>query len=225
MDVDWIVGVFVFIVFVAWSFSYYFALFEESENQFEIAVEIERNKIVDFLSVDVYESPVKYNSPGSVNDGVLKAKSVWYSGEKDSTKVFSGSEALPCRISGDDLYWQANLTNGFNYFKIQIANVNATLNCSGTFSISSSNLTTPWAFEKKTMLSLSKVYEMANMSYDGFRYLLGLNEDFKIKVERTGGDIEYGRSIPSGPVNVNSKEIERKIFETSEIANITIAVW
>ncbi|MEE9323208.1 MAG: hypothetical protein V3U72_01560 [Candidatus Aenigmarchaeota archaeon] len=227
MDIDWIVGIFVFIIFVGWSFSFYLTLFEKSENQFEIAARMERGKIMDFLLVDVYEVPVKCDSPGAVNNGILNTSSIWYHGEKNSTKVFSGSELLPCRISGDNLYWQANLTNGFNYFRIQIADVNETMNCSGTFGISASNLTIPWVFERNTMISLTKINEMNNMNYDVFRDSLGLNEDFMIKVDMPGGDtdIDYGKSIPSGPLNVNSKEMGREIFETLEIANITVAVW
>ncbi len=225
MDVDWIVGILVFLIFVGWAFSYYFALFEEKGDQLGLSAEIEREKITDFLSVDVYESPVKYDSPGSVSDGVLKAKSVWYAGEKNSTRVFSGGDSLPCRVSGDDLYWQADLASGYNYFTIQVADVDEAMNCSGTFGISSSNLTVPWAFERKTMLSLSRINEMEGMDYGVFRDSLGLSEDFRIKVEREAGDIEYGKSIPEGAVNVNSKESQKRVFESSEIVNVTIAVW
>ena len=225
MDVDWIVGIMVFLVFVGWAFSYYFALFEEEGSQFGFVAEIEREKIMDFLSADVYEAPVKYDSPDVVNNGVLKAKSVWYSGEKNSTRVFSGDQSLPCRVSGDDLYWEADLASGSNYFRIQIADVNETMNCTGTFGISSFNLTIPWAFEKRTVLSLTKMNEMENTEYEAFRGSLGLNEDFRIKAEKSGGDTEYGKSIPEGAVNVNSKESRNLAFETSEIVNVTIAIW
>jgi hypothetical protein len=225
MDVDWIVGIFVFILFVAWSFSFYLAIFQEGGNQFEIAAGTERNKITEFLSVDVHEAPVKYDSPGAVSSGVLKAKSVWYSGEKNSTRVFSGDESLPCRISGGDLYWQADLAGGYNYFSIQTASVNTTLNCTGTFGISPFNLTTPWAFEKKTMLSLTRVSEMVNTSYGEFRDSIGLSGDFRIDVKMAGEDIGYGKSIPEGAINVNSKEFRKRLFETSETVNVTIALW
>lgn len=225
MEIDSIIGIFVFLVFVAWAFSYYFALFEEEGDQLGLVAEIEREKITDFLSVNVYESPVKYDSPNDVNNGVLKAKSVWYSGEKSSTRIFSGEQSLPCRISGDDLYWEADITSGSNYFRIQIADVNETMNCSGTFGISDSNLTIPWAFEKKTTLSLTRINEMESTDYDEFRDSLGINEDFRIKVGRETEDIEYGRSIPEGAINVNSKEFQNRLFETSEMVNVTIAVW
>jgi hypothetical protein len=225
MDVDSIVGIFVFLVFVTWGFSYYFMLFEESENIFGVVAGIERDKIIEYMSSDVFEIPVMYNSPDDVNNGVLKAKSIWYHGERNATNVFSGGQSLPCRVSGDDLYWESDLTTGPNYFKIQIADLEKPMNCSGTFSISSFNLTEPWVFENKKMISLTKINDMMNMSYDDFKEAISVNEDFKIKIERAGGDIEYGKSIPEGPANVVSKQMERKIFETSEIVNITVAVW
>jgi hypothetical protein len=225
MEVDWVVGIFVFLVFIGWAFSYYFAIFQENASRFETTAEAGQRNVMGFISVDVYEAPVKYYSNGPVANGVLKAKSVWYSGEKNSTMVFAGGSPLPCRIDGDDLYWQADLSAGNNYFTITTANVNTTMNCTAAFAISSFNLTVPWALERKTMVSLTRINEMANTSYDGFRNSLGMNQNFRFRMERAGGDIAYGKSGPSGPVNVNSKKTEWKIYETQEKANITVAVW
>jgi len=225
MDIDWIVGIFLFLVFVGWGLSYYFAMFSGNEVQFEQTAELERQKIMSFVAVDVYEAPVKYNSSASVSNAVLKAKSVWYSGEKNSTRVLSNENALPCRLDGDDLYWQANLAQGFNVFRIRTASVNTTANCTGTFTITSSNLTVPWALERKEMASLTKIYEMTNTTYDGFRDAIGTNMNFRFVLEAPSGDINYGKAIPSGAVNVYSKKTVMKMFETSESVNITVAVW
>lgn len=225
MEVDWIVGIFVFIVFIGWAFSYYFALFQGNASQFDVAADAGQKNVMDFIAVDVYELPVKYYSNGSVANGVLKAKSIWYSGEKNSTMVFSGDNSLPCRLDGDDLYWQADLADGYNYFTILTADANTTTNCTATFAISSFNLTIPWTLEKKTMVSLTKINGMTNMSYAETRGLLGMNQNFKLKLERAGGEISYGKSIPSGSVNVNSKKTGWKIYETQEKANVTVAVW
>lgn len=225
MDVDWVVGIMVFLIFVGWAFSYYFAIFQQGENQFEIAAATETEKVMNFIAIDVYEIPVKYNSGSAVSDAVLKAKSIWYHGGKNATRVFAGDEASPCRIDGDDLYWQADLAGGFNYFTIETADANTTMNCTGSFPISSFNLSVPWAFEKEGMLSLTKIYEMANMSYDDFRTSAGINHNLKIKIEKPSGEISYGRSAPGGPANAYSKVHQRKIFETSEWANVTVTVW
>jgi hypothetical protein len=225
MDIDWIIGVFVFIVFIGWSFSYYFAIFQDNGTGFGIAAEIGQEKIMGFAAVDVYEAPVKYYSGGAIAGGVLKAKSLWYAGEKNSTIVLSGGAPLPCIIDGNDLYWQADVAGGMNYYAIMFADANTTQNCTGTFSITEANLTSPWALEKKQMLSLAKINEMTNMSYDAFRSSIGMKQNFLILIETAGGETRYGKSVPSGPVNVNSKRTERMIFETMENANVTIAVW
>jgi hypothetical protein len=225
MDVDWVIGVFVFMVFIGWSFSYYFAVFQENSSSFVTAAAIGQEKVMGFITVDVYETPVKYYSGEAVASGVLKAKSLWYAGERNSTIVFSGSSSLPCRLDGDDLYWQTNVASGVNYYTIMFADANTTQNCTGSFGITDSNLTSPWALEKKQMLSLAKINEMTNMSYDDFRSSVSMRQNFLIKIGRQSGETKYGRSIPSGPVNVNSEKTVRRIFETSELANITIAVW
>jgi len=225
MEIDWVIGIMVFLVFIGWAFAYYFAIFQQSDMQFEIAAGIERDKVLNFISASVYEAPVIYESGEAVSGAVLKAKSVWYSGEKNATKVFSGSEALPCRIDGDDLYWQADVASGTNVFAIAMADVNTTMNCTASFAITSSNLTVPWAFEKKTMASLARLQQMNGTAYGTFKDALGINQNFRIKIEKASGGMTYGKSIPSGPVNVHSKEFGREIFETSEQANITIYVW
>jgi hypothetical protein len=225
MEIDWIVGVLVFLVFTGWAFTYYFAIFEMNKNHSEIESGLARNAITDYISTGVYEAPVKYNSPSVVSGAVLKAKSLWYNGEKNSTRVFSGGQPLGCRIDGDDIYWQSDLVQGYNVFSISVAAVNGTMNCTGTFGISSYNLTVPWAFEGKNMVSLAKIYNMTNTSYDDFRKLLNIGQNFRVTIEKGSGEMEYGKSIPYGPLDVYSKTSERKIFETSEMANITIAIW
>jgi hypothetical protein len=225
MDVDLVIGTILFLVFVGWAFSYYFAMFQQSEGQFELAAAVETERIMNFMAVDVYEAPVRYEAGSAVADAVLKAKSVWYHGEPNATRVFAGEEALPCRLDGDDLYWQADLAAGYNYFAIKTAAVNTSVNCTASFAISAYNLTVPWAFEKEKMLSLTKIYEMANMSYASFKNSSGVNQDFKISIEKASGGLEYGRSAPSGPVNVYSKKYQKRIFETAEDANVTVAIW
>jgi hypothetical protein len=225
MDADWVVGMLVFIVFTGWALSYYFAFFQADVSDFETAAEAGQSKVMDFVSVPVYEIPVRYYSNGPVTDGVLKAKSIWYSGEKNSTIVFSAGSPLPCRIDGDDLYWQADLSDGYNNFTIATADANSTANCTGAFGISSSNQTEPWVAEEGRMISLARISEMAGMEYDEFRSSLGMNQNFMFTIKSAGLETEYGKSIPSGPVDVNLKTTEWRIYETREKANVTIAVW
>lgn len=224
MDFDWIIGVFVFMFFIGWSFSYYFAMFQVQGSSFELAADSGQQKVMDFLAVDVYEAPVKYYFPDAAS-AVLKAKSLWYAGESNSTIIFHDGDALPCILEGDDVYWQDDVASGYNYYIIMFADVNTTTNCTGTFATAAANLTSPWSLEKREMISTAKISEMEGMSYSSFRSSISLRHNFMITIEKTSGNVEYGKAIPSGPVNVNSRKTERKVFETGELANITIAVW
>ncbi|MCK5020459.1 MAG: hypothetical protein KAS32_25710 [Candidatus Peribacteraceae bacterium] len=219
------VGIFVFLFFVSWGFSYYFMIFDVNTENYELLANVEESKIMDYISVNVYEAPVKYTSPTAVTAGVLIAKSIWYHGENTSTRVYDGSVKLPCRVVGDDLYWQYNLVTGENNFTIQTAELNSTMNCTGSFSVTGANLTIPWGFEKSTMISLQKINEMTSMGYSTFKNIAGVNEDFRITISAPSGDIEYGKSIPIGPITVISNELQRTVLETNEKVNITVLVW
>lgn len=226
MDVDWVVGIMIFILFTGWSFAYYSGLFGGSREDPSETLAMERDKVLDSFSVYVYRAPVVYGSQDSVADSVLKAKSVWYHGEKNSTRVYSsGGDLLPCRISGDGLYWEADVSAGENEFAIQIAEVNESMNCTGSFSISSHNLTCPRAFEKSNMLSLHLVNETTSMGYDRFRSSHGINHDFRLSLEWGNRSTVYGKALPSGPVDVVSWERETRVVEMPGMANVTVAVW
>jgi hypothetical protein len=225
MDIDLIVGIMVFLVFTGWALSYYFTIFQAGGNYFEAAADVSQDKLMGIISADVYEAPVKYYSGDAVPNGVLQAKASLYSGEKSSAMVFSGGTPLPCRIVGDDLYWQADVSAGYNYFTVTTAGVNTTSNCTASFSISASNVTTPWVFEKKTMISLAKISGMTGTGYEEFRKSQGLNHNFRIRISSPSVETIYGKSVPQGSVNVNSKTSAWKIYETGEFANVTVAVW
>jgi len=226
MDIDWVVGIMIFILFTGWSFAYYSGLFGGEGEDPSGTLAMERDKIINSFSVYAYRAHVIYESRDPENDSVLKAKSVWYHGEKNSTRVYSsGGTLVPCRISGDDLYWEADVSTGENGFTIQIADVNESRNCTASFSVSSSNLTYPWAFEKRSMVSLHLVNEMALSEYDYFRSLHDINQDFRVTLEYGGNSTVYGKSPPSGPVDIISWEREMKVIESQDMANITVAVW
>lgn len=223
MDIDWIVAIVVFLVFVGWAFSYYFTLFPENRDALKPVVEIDRDKIMDFLQTDVYTLPVKLNS-STVDNAVLKASGFWYHGTKNSTKVFQGSVSLPCMIIGDDLYWVANLSSGWNYFGIEFSGVETNLNCNSTFSLVNVTQTVPWTIERKEMISLSKINNMTNTSYEKFKKNLGIEEDFSLSLKWDGSEVNYGRKIPEVR-NVYAKKYESLMWENSKPINISMRVW
>lgn len=224
MNVDWMVAIVIFIFFAAWSFSYYAGFFKVEQESFEYFGDMVKDKIVDFLSLDIYEVPIKFNSTNSTNDTILYLEFVWPEGTKNSTRVFLDEQTLPCRITNDVIYWQANLTEGFNYFTIEFANKNESVQCSSPFSIVNENKTIPWAMEKRVLISQSKIDEMMNTNYEKFRENMGINENFRIEIENSTSVMSYGKSIPSGR-EVYVPTFKSRIWESGENVNISIAIW
>jgi len=223
MDIDWIVAIMVFLIFTGWAFSYYFTLFPESEVFLESVADIDRDKIVDFLSTSVYTVPVKLNSSGK-NNSVLNASAVWYYGARNSTKVFRDGFSLPCRIVGDNLYWLANLSSGENYFHIEFSEIETPLNCDSGFSLENVTKTIPWMLERRELVSLSKINNMTNTSYEDFKKSLGIEEELSISLEWDGVSESYGKSLPENR-DVYARTYEGVLWEDSKSVNVTIRVW
>ncbi len=223
MDIDWVVAIMVFIIFVGWSFSYYFTLFPESGGIPGSVVDADKERIIGFLSTDVYRVPVKVDSGGE-NNIVLNASGVWYQGEKNSTRVVKDAVSLACRIIGDDLYWLSNLSSGSNYFHIEFSGIDTSLNCDSTFSLENSTQVVPWALERKEMISLSRINNMTNTSYEDLKGDLGVEEDFNVYLEWGGTEETYGKTTPRGR-DVHARKLESVIWENSEDINVSIRIW
>jgi hypothetical protein len=223
MDIDWIVAIMVFLIFVGWSFSYYITLFPEGRGFLKTAADTDKERIIDFLSTDVYSVPVKVDSGGGSNI-VLKAKGVWYYGAKNSTRVVKDSVSLQCRIVGDDLYWLANLSSGWNYFHIEFSEIDSGLECDSSFSLVNVTQTVPWTLEKREMISLSRINEMTNSSYEDFKVEVGVEEDFSVSLEWEGTKETYGKSLPVAS-DVYVRTYEGLVWENSKGINVSIRIW
>ena len=224
MDIDWIAAIALFLIFVSWSLSYYIDIFQAQESEISPA-DSDARRIIELLSAKTYNVPVEYTADSPVSGAVFEAKSLWYHGEKNSTRVFYRGVQIPCIIEGESLYWQADISAGENYFEIKTADANSTLNCSGAFTISAPILAVPWAFEEGVMLSMPKILEMSSMNYEDFASQAKVAHDFKISIKTQSENITYGKSMPAGPKNIYSKAYSLRVFETSENANVTILLW
>jgi len=223
MDIDWIVAIMVFLIFVGWAFSYYITLFPESGGFLKTAADTDKEKIIGFLSTDVYSVPVKVDSGGGSNV-VLTAKGVWYYGTKNSTRVLGNGVSLQCRIVGDDLYWLANLSSGWNYFRIEFSEIDSGLECDSSFSLVNVTQTVPWSLERREMISLSRINNMTNTSYEDFRHDLDIEEDFSVSLEWEGTKEAYGKSLPVAS-DVHVRTHEGLMWENSKDINVSIRVW
>lgn len=225
MQIDSMVGIGVFLVFVAWSFNFYSLNFQqESEPLKELADRIHED-VIGYLEADVYSVPVRFNSPGSTTGTVLYLAFSWPQGTKNSTKVKEGGASLACEIMDDYVYWQSDLDEGNNYFTLEIANTSIAMECQGSFNKSVVNHTLAYGEEKVKLVSQTRIASMAAMSYSDFKGAIGLSgADFRVKIENTTGTIEYGLTIPKNR-NVYVPVSSNRIWESDEPVNISVAVW
>jgi hypothetical protein len=226
VPVDWIIGFFIFIIFISWSFQYYSTLFRYKGTPLDqVALGI-NSVIIGNISNNVYEVPVTYTSPDQIT-GVMHAYYSWSSDdERRTTIVFSNVSAqLPCEIDSDVLYWQSDVVAGQNNFTIRVSNrTEPVMNCTGIFDTTGSNLTLPRAGDLRVMLSQDAIDTMMAASYDNFKTYNGINRDFRIMFEATGGTTAYG-SVPPNTTNVFSEEKWYKVEETNGNVKITTLIW
>ena len=230
MNLDWIVAIFIFLFFTAWSLSYYFQQYpSKTPMNLEAAAEDIEEKIINYLSVDYREMPVRFNSSGAFSDAVLYFSYDWpYN--KNTTRVVTDKttmSSLDCRYIGNTLYWTTDLSDGFNYFWIVMFDIdNTPLNCNGTFDTTSANQTIPWVEEKDTILLMDKINEMTNMSYDSFKSVISANRNFRIKMNISGTIIEYGSKKPKIS-DIYLREKTKKVYTDTGVkkADIKIFVW
>lgn len=224
MDLDWAIAILVFLVFVTWGFSFYFSLFQEGSSQvLSTAADTVRDDILDYLRVETYKIPVRFESGSSYANAVLKFNYDWPFG-KNTTRVYSGASSLDCQFSGDILYWETNLSAGDNYFHIKLANLSETLNCDSSFNTSGSNETTPWVMEEGKRFSQSRIDKMTNTSYGRFRKRLGIKRNFRIELNQTGNLTTYGPALPKASP-VESRESSGRMWPGDEEIDFTVMVW
>lgn len=229
MNVDWIITIVFFLIFVAWAFTFYASLFTEKAAPLEEAVDTVNDKMLNFLMLDVYKVPIKFNSSNETNNSVLFFNFTWPDGTKNSTRIFQDSSSLPCQIIDNvydgTIYWEANLTNlTFNYFSMQFSNKTSNLSCSYSFSKGNETQAMPWVMEKKRLVSQDKINEMTNSSYGNFKNSLSISRDFRIELNISGTETNYGLTEPLIR-NVYVKETGSKIEETGENVTIRVLVW
>ncbi len=224
MRIDWIVAIGVFLVFIGAGFQYYSNLFQSRAQPMELVVGDISDRVTDFLKTDVYEVPIKVNSPVAKSD-VLYFDYTWPSeGAKNSTKILQDSASKDCIISGSTLYFQTDLNVGENFFTMRYSDKNVSMNCSGTFGTGNSNQTIPWAGVKRNMISQSNIDEMNATDYTTFKNNQGINRDFRVNVNVSGSVNYYGLNPPSA-TNVYVRETRWALEETDEEVIIRILSW
>ena len=122
MRIDWIISVVIFLMFVTWSFAHYSLLGSSQTVSRSDAALTAAEKISDYMPAELLMIPANITSGADASGVTVWAYMNWTSDQKNSTAVvlnrLSGS-SLNCNATGLNLYWEADLTTGDNYFFIK----------------------------------------------------------------------------------------------------------
>lgn len=220
MNVDWVVAFAVFMLFVSLSFVYYLGFFEQ---RLDISQGLDAlaGRIVSSLEAPEYSMPVKYDS-AEAGLGVLYAEAVLPEGMDEHVKVTGGSGGLGCMLSGDRLYWEADLVAGDNLFTITYSNY-TTLACVASLDTSGANQSFPLSAVKSLKLSETRLGELQAMDYQGFRASMAVQNNLRLEWD---GDVSgsYGPE-PPGNRDVFVRVFTRPLLESPGTAEIRALSW
>jgi len=230
MRIDWIVAVVIFLMFAGWAFAYH-SLFSagkivsRSESAF-----LAGEKIIDYMQTELSSVPASFNSSSDLDNVTLWAYMDWNGNEKNSTRIVKehlSNESLPCVISGDKVYWNASLSTGNNFFFIEYAELNKSLNCNQNVPQSDENQTTLWAVEYKDIFSTAKnaqVCGQMNNSYALTKNEIGVTFDFNVLVETDSAVLTCGSAVPKTGREIFVYPATGALFEGGGM-NISVRLW
>lgn len=225
MNIDWTITIAVFLLFVAWSFTFYSSLVTTSSQPLGIIADDVENRILKFLTIDSYEVLIRVNSSVQASNAVLFFNFTWPDETKNATRIYSGNTLLGCTITGNTVYWRSDLVNAsLNYFTMTFSNRTAAMNCSASFAIVNETQAIPWAMEKRRLLSQNRTDTMNSTEYNIFRESLGITNEFRIEINTTGNITAYGQTLPVVR-NVFVRESWTKVEEDNQEAKMSIMVW
>jgi len=219
MNVDWVVAISVFLIFIGISFGLYWGLFEAKPETAGSYLEPVSQKILGFLQVDSWRIPVRCNSTQS-GISVLYFDFQWPEGAKNSSRIFDSGLPLSCMLQGNRLYFQADVEEGDNDFDVSFANMSSPLLCDSVLDTGVAIACVPWASELSRSISQSKIDQMLATEYTQFRQSLGITRNFRVEVQGNS----YGPQSPKYS-NTYVKETRSLIQETVQPVTISVAVW
>ena len=77
MDIDGILAIAVFILIISWSFTFYYGLFSQDNEIQRYTIDTTANRIMNYISVDVYDIPVIFSSTQNLTNEILYFKYEW----------------------------------------------------------------------------------------------------------------------------------------------------
>ena len=224
MEIDWIIAVGLFLVFVTWAFGYYSSLFAVKQEPLKTIAASIGDRVVDFLSFQVETVPIKYNSLTDEPRKVLYIEHKWPFG-KNTTRLFSdSSEELTCYIENSTMFFEAVLSAGDNFFEMVYKDEGTGLNCNDQFNRENESQATPLVGKRQLLVSQARINQMGNMSYEEFKDGLNIGRDFRVELETMPENITFGLAPPPF-TNVFVRETLSMIQDSEEGVKIRVLVW
>ena len=219
MNADWGVAFGIFLAFVVWSFTFYLGFFPSAPGV-EEGLDAVSGNAMKGLEVMGYAMPVEH-SASQAGQAVLFAEPGIPAGMEPGAGVFSGGSRLDCMLSGDKLYWEADLQAGLNPFEIVYSEVDTGW-CGDALDTADANQTYPLAAVGSAMVSVSGLSALQAMDYQDYRQSLGVQNELRIE---WSGDSEGSLGPPApGNRDVFVREFSRQILEGGSV-DIRILMW
>lgn len=220
MNVDWAMAIGIFIVFVGWSLVYYTGFFTDDVDISQ-GMDSLTGRVLGSLEAEEYSIPVRYDSPDS-GQGVLYAELFLPDIGESQMRVLGEGSELDCMLSGDRLYWQAELEEGDNDFQIVYSDAGLG-GCGDSLDTSGANQTFPLSAVRVEKLSQARILEMQAMPYRDFRESLGIGNG--IRLEWSGAvQGSYGPRAP-GNRDVFVRELSRPLLEQPGKVDLRVLAW
>jgi hypothetical protein len=222
MNFDWAVAVSVFLIFIGMGFAYYWGLFEANPDPIGISLDSMNSKVLGFLEVDSWETPVRYNS-SAAGLQILYLDFSWPSGTENSTRILDSGLPLDCMLQAGRLYFQANADEGDNDFLMTFSNASGPPACDYILETAGANQSVPWASEMFRRISQSRISQMLATEYVQFRQYLGITRNFRVEID-SGSTSAYGPQAPNY-TSTYVRETHSQMQETGQPVTVRVMVW
>lgn len=219
MNVDWGVAFGIFMAFVVWSFTFYVGFFPAAPGV-EQGLDAVSGNVIRSLEVMEYSMPVEHIA-SHAGHAVLFAETGIPACMEPGVGVFSGGSRLDCMLSGDRLYWEADLQAGGNVFEIVYSEVDTDW-CGNTLDTTGSNQTYPLAAVGSPKVSDTGLSALQASDYQLYRQSIGVQNELRIE---WSGD-SSGSFGPPAPGNrdVFVREFSRQLVEGGSV-DIRLMMW
>lgn len=229
MRIDWIIAVFMFLIFSTWAFSYYTFM-----NTTEVAGKSEHafrssERIADYLSAAHISNVANITASSDASGIVMWARMNWSGDETNSTKVITArysASSEPCMISGDRIYWTGDVSAGENFFYIESIDHEMAMQCGDTVSETDENQTTLWPTEFLVWFSDARNLQLCdqiNGSYSQMKDSMGVSMDFNVLIDN-GTEMTCGIPVPISGRDVFAFPKSGRTWEGGNV-NITVRLW